>query len=189
MFVVFALAAVCVAPPVPGPVTAAYAPVGQYAGHWGIDFAATEGYPVRAPTSGLVTFAGSVAGMSTVTIEPVSGFKVSVSYLDSVAVSRGTRVTRGSIVGSSGSPHGRSGVHLSTRIGGEYVDPQPHLGCSDTDVTRALRLVTPPSPYSRRRAHRNSRRDLRPNPCRSSPHCRMCSESIRTRSHLDSPGR
>ncbi|HET9259637.1 MAG TPA: hypothetical protein VFP42_05850, partial [Acidimicrobiia bacterium] len=81
MFVVLAIAAICLAPPVPGPVTAGFAPEGSYAGHWGVDFAATVGDEVVAPVSGGVTFAGSVAGMKTVTIEPVPGYKVSVSYL------------------------------------------------------------------------------------------------------------
>jgi murein DD-endopeptidase MepM/ murein hydrolase activator NlpD len=86
MFAVFAIAAVCLSPPVDGPVIAGYAPVGQYAGHWGVDYAAEVGEAVRAPASGTVTFAGSVAGMRTVTIEPVDGFKVSLSYLSGIEV-------------------------------------------------------------------------------------------------------
>ena len=78
---------------------------------------------------GVVTFAGSVAGMISVTIEPVPGFKVSVSYLSSRLVRSGQQVNRGTIVGRSGSPHGVAGVHLSTRIGGSYVDPRSRLGC------------------------------------------------------------
>jgi murein DD-endopeptidase MepM/ murein hydrolase activator NlpD len=107
-----------------------------------------------------VTFAGSVAGMRTVTIEPVPGFKVSVSYLSEIVVETGQTVEWGQIVGRSGSPHGVQGVHLSTRIDGRYVDPEHQLGCRETDITRALRLVTPPAPYPRRSAHRHTRRDL-----------------------------
>ena len=34
--------------PVRGPVVAGFAPVGSYGGHWGIDFGAVPGTPVRA---------------------------------------------------------------------------------------------------------------------------------------------
>ncbi len=172
MVTVFAIAAVCLSPPVPGPVIADYAPQGQYEGHWGVDYEATPGEMVRSPASGRVTFAGSVAGMLTVTVEPVPGLKASVSYLADVAVRTGQSVARGEILGTTGTPHGLPGVHFSTRIDGQYVNPMSQLGCHDTEITRALRLVTPPQPYPRSRAHRNPGRDIRPDPYRSSPHRR-----------------
>ena len=171
MLIQVALSAVCLMAPVDGPIVAPYSPVGAYGGHWGVDYSAPVGTPVRAPASGVVTFAGSVAGMISVTIEPVSGFKVSVSYLSSHRVSTGQQVTRGMIVGLSGTPHRVPGVHLSTRIGGRYVDPRSRLECRATDISRALRLVTPPAPYPRRRANRHPRRDLRPDPF-GPPPCR-----------------
>ena len=48
--------------PVPGDVVQGFSPQGSYAGHWGIDLAAEVGTPVRAVRSGVVTFAGPVAG-------------------------------------------------------------------------------------------------------------------------------
>jgi murein DD-endopeptidase MepM/ murein hydrolase activator NlpD len=177
MLVVFAIAAVCLSPPVEGPVITGFGPVGQYGGHWGVDYAARVGEQVRAPASGRVTFAGSVAGMRTLTIEPVVGFKISLSYLATVGVSSGGYVRRGQVVGSAGAPHGVPGVHLSTRIDGRYVDPAGWMGCRETDITRALRLVTPPQPYSRRRANRNPRRDIRPDPRCPSSQCRVCPPS------------
>lgn len=169
MLLALLVGAVCLVAPVDGPVVAEYAPIGSYAGHWGIDYAAPSRSPVRAPASGRVTFAGTVAGMKTVTIEPVPGFKVSLSYLSSISVSSGATVQRGDVVARSGSPHGAEGVHLSTRIDGEYVDPESQLGCRETDITRALRLVAPPGPYARSRAHRDPRGDIRPDTHRSSP--------------------
>ena len=151
MFAVLAIAAVCLAPPVPGQVIAGFAPEGAYAGHWGVDFAATPGDGVKAPVAGRITFAGSVAGMRTVTIEPVPGYKVSVSYLSDITVGTGEMVERGDLVGHAGSPHGRPGVHMSVRIAAKYVDPMGLFGCTQTDITRALRLVTPPQPDPRRR--------------------------------------
>ncbi|MGH8914329.1 MAG: murein hydrolase activator EnvC family protein [Acidimicrobiia bacterium] len=155
--------------PVEGPVVGEYAPIGSYAGHWGIDYSVPVGTAVHAPASGRVTFAGSVAGMRSVTIEPVPGLKVSVSYLSGISVVSGETVTRGDVVGSAGAPHGREGVHLSTRIDSGYVDPETQLGCRATDITRALRLVTPPGPYPRKRAHRDLRWDVRPDPYRPPP--------------------
>ncbi|HEX9761701.1 MAG TPA: M23 family metallopeptidase, partial [Acidimicrobiia bacterium] len=102
---------------------ARYSPIGLYSGHWGVDYGAAEGSMVRAPASGRVTFAGTVAGMRTMTIEPVPGFKVSLSYLESVTLSAGQWVSRGQRVGTSGLSHGVPAVHLSTRIDGRYVDP------------------------------------------------------------------
>lgn len=171
MLSTFAIAAICLVAPVNGPVTAGYSPSGQYAGHWGVDYAADVGDAVRAPVSGIVSFAGSVAGMKTVTISPVPGLKVSLSYLSEVGVTKGSQIRRGEIVGRAGSEGGVPGVHLSTRVNGRYVDPKTLTACQSTDITRALRLVTPPQPYPRRRAHRNPRRDLRPDPYRASP-CR-----------------
>ena len=167
MLAQMALLAVCLVTPVDGPVSAEFAPIGQYGGHWGVDFAAPVGIPVRAPASGRVTFAGSVAGMLSVTIEPVPGFKVSVSYLSERSVRAGQYVTRGQVIGATGTPHGSPGAHLSVRIGGRYVDPGPRFGCVSTDISRALRLVTPPAPYPRRRAHRHPGWDLRSDPHRT----------------------
>jgi len=169
MLVGFVLGAVCLIAPVDGPIVEQYAPIGSYGGHWGIDYGVPQGTPVRAPASGLVTFAGSVAGMRSVTIEPVPDFKVSLSYLSAISVRSGEVVDGGEIVGRAGAPHGVEGVHLSTRIAGRYVDPETQFGCRSTDITRALRLVTPPAPYPRRRAHWDSRRDLRPDSHRPSP--------------------
>ena len=162
MLAAFALAAVCLSPPVSGPVIAGYSPTGAYAGHWGVDYAAPTGEDVRASAAGRVSFAGTVAGMMTVTIEPVPGLKVSTSFLSRVDVTTGQFVASGDALGVVGTPHGRSGVHLSVRIDGRYVDPEGQMGCRSTDISRALWLVTPPSPYPRRRADGNSRRNLRP---------------------------
>lgn len=180
MLAVLAITAVCLSPPVSGPMIAEYAPAGRYAGHWGVDYAAGPGEPVEAPADGVVTFAGSVAGMLSLTIEPVPGFKVSLSYLSMVSVGPGDHVQRGVVVGRAGAPHGVPGVHLSTRLAGRYTDPASQMGCRDTDISRALRLVTPPRPYARRRANRNIGRNLRPHPYRSSPRRRFGSTPTRS---------
>lgn len=161
--------AVCLVAPVEGPVIADYSPSGQYSGHWGIDFAADRGAPVRSPVAGVVSFAGSVAGMKTVTIRPSMGFKVSLSYLDEIEVVDGAHVGIGQRIATAGLERGVGGVHLSVRFNGKYVDPAPYFRCRSNDISRALRLLRPPQPYPRRRAHGNPRRNLRSDPHSSSP--------------------
>lgn len=162
------LGLVCLMLPFPGgDLIRPFAPEGAYAGHWGVDLAAPAGSPVSAPLDGRVSFAGSVAGMRTVTIEQ-GPMKVSLSYLGSVGVGPGTMVTAGDVVGTSGRAHGLDAVHLSVRLNGDYVDPAPFLGCRLGSISDALRLV----PYPGGGANRNSRRDLRSAPSGSSPHGR-----------------
>lgn len=182
MFAAFALAAVCLVAPVSGDTVEPYSPSGQYSGHWGIDFEALPGEDVYAPVAGVVSFAGSVAGMKSVTIQPVDEFKVSVSYLATIGVVRGVVVRRGQLIGTAGLERGVVGVHLSTRIGGKYVDPANQLGCRSTDISRALRLVTPPQLYPRPRANRNSRRNIRSDTHRPPPRRRDSATPGRTRS-------
>lgn len=136
------LAACLLVPPVPGPMVRPYAPSNLFAGHWGVDFAGSPFDPVGAPLAGTVVFAGSVAGMNSVSILGNGGLRVSVSYLASVVVESGDRVTAGQVVGLAGYPHGRPGVHLSARIGPRYRDPAPMLVCSRVGQG-VLRLVTP----------------------------------------------
>ena len=62
LFYAMALTAVCLTGPVNGPVVEGYSPTGMYSGHWGVDYEAEVGEEVRSPVSGVVTFAGSVAG-------------------------------------------------------------------------------------------------------------------------------
>ncbi len=108
---------------------AGFDPSTGYAGHWGVDIAAQPGSEVRAPDSGVVTFAGRVAGMRSVTIRMGDGLRVSLSYLSSIEVSAGERVRAGTVVGRSGLAHGEPALHVSTRIGGTYVDPIEYLRC------------------------------------------------------------
>ena len=106
--------------------------------------ASTSGSPVRShrsglPVSGRVTFAGSVAGMISVTIEPVPGFKVSVSYLSEVSVScrsardagRDHRRHPGAHMGRRASIcRSGSGVATSTPVAGWAASPRTSAGPS-----------------------------------------------------------
>ncbi|GIU92259.1 MAG: hypothetical protein KatS3mg011_1165 [Acidimicrobiia bacterium] len=128
----------CLSPPVDGPVSSRFVPTWD-GGHWGIDFETPWASPVRATGSGEVTFAGSVAGMRSVTIDHGS-IRTSLSYLSAVLVSSGEWVARGQVVGFSGLAHGAPAVHLSVREGYRYLDPQAFLCRSLYQV----RLLPPP---------------------------------------------
>lgn len=135
------LVMICFVSPVTGPVIAPYAPVGQYAGHWGIDIAAPLGSDVRSPVEGVVSFAGTVAGMKTVTVRTSDGTRISLSYLDSIEVGASDEVNAGAIVGTSGRAHGINALHVSVRIAGAYVDPERFFSCA----TGVIRLLPDPS--------------------------------------------
>ncbi|HEX5671469.1 MAG TPA: peptidoglycan DD-metalloendopeptidase family protein [Acidimicrobiia bacterium] len=153
------LLSICLGRPLNGAVIAPFAPVGQFGGHWGIDLEATPGTVVKAPAHGTVTFAGTVAGMRTVTIDVGTGTLVSVSYLEEVSVSSGMLVRLGEELGRSGRAHGRPALHLSVRQAGRYVDPMPYLGCRPMGE---LYLLPPPeaSTYAGQSAQRLARRDI-----------------------------
>ena len=123
------LVACLLALPVDGAISEGFAPGPGFEGHWGVDLEAPPGTPVLAMAGGIVSFAGSVAGMSTVTVDHGDGMKTSSSHLSVVSVVEGEVVERGDVVGVSGSAHGRPGVHVSVRVDGEYVDPEPLLRC------------------------------------------------------------
>ena len=127
--------------PVEGDVVKEFAPTGRYSGHWGVDFAAAAGTAVWAAGSGTVSFAGSVVGNQTLTVDHGGGLKTSYSYLSRVAVRRGDQVTESSLLGSSGLGHGSPALHFSVRVDGVYVDPRPVLGCRNIEPSVALRLV------------------------------------------------
>lgn len=115
--------------PVSGSVVRAFAPIGLYGGHWGMDIAAARGSAVRAADGGYITFAGSVAGVLSVTISHGGGLRTSYSYLDEVAVAPGEHVERSRIIGRSGEDHGLEALHFSVRVGDGYRDPARWLGC------------------------------------------------------------
>ncbi len=119
-----------------GDVVRTYAPVGQYAGHWGVDLAASIGTPVRAVLSGTVSFSGTVAGVITVTVDHGRGLRTSYSYLTSRAVRRGDVVAAGAILGKSGEDRSVAALHLSLRLGGQYRDPMRMLLCGSESSIR-----------------------------------------------------
>lgn len=105
-------------------------------GHRGVDLAAEPGTPVRTPVSGVVAFAGPVAGRTVVTVLRADGLRSSLEPVADVA-EVGTPVVAGDVIGvvaaspaggaGSGSAAGHCGptscLHWGVRRDGEYVDP------------------------------------------------------------------
>jgi murein DD-endopeptidase MepM/ murein hydrolase activator NlpD len=127
--------------PVDGPLASAFAPIGRYGGHWGVDWVVPEGTAVRAAGAGTVSFAGSVAGNLTATVDHGGGLRTSYSYLETVAVKPGQPVAESTTLGTSGTGHGAPALHFSVRLGETYVDPMAVVGCRLSTPSRALRLV------------------------------------------------
>ena len=122
--------------PVQGPVLQpfSYDEAHPYAAgqHRGIDIGANAaGERVVAPSTGTVSFAGSVPNSGeSVTVETADGYSVTLTHLGSIAVSKGASVAEGDAVGTIG-PSGTPEVdgpylHLGIRVTSDpngYLDP------------------------------------------------------------------
>lgn len=145
-----------------------FAPVGLWAGHWGVDIAAPLGSDVAAIGAGVVRYGGRVVSNTTVSVDHGGGVVSAYSYLGEVAVRKGQRVYRGMVVGVSGVHDAREAFHLSVRVSGKYVDPAALSRCSRAPRAGLYLAVREPI-YAVERA-RDPRRHLRPAPHRSSRH-------------------
>jgi murein DD-endopeptidase MepM/ murein hydrolase activator NlpD len=98
-----------------------------YTAHYGVDFGAPRGYPVRVTADGTVTFSGpnGPAG-NMVTVSHQNGYETMYLHLERVAVKNGERVIGGkTILGRVGSTGESTGPHLDYRIkqNGSYLNP------------------------------------------------------------------
>ncbi len=96
------------------------------AGHRGVDLAVVPGQQVAAPQSGVVAFAGPVAGRGVVTLRHDDGLTSSLEPV-AASVAVGTRVGRGAPVGvvdGDGHCGGPACLHWGVRTAPDrYVDP------------------------------------------------------------------
>lgn len=116
--------------PADGPVTSGY---GMRWGklHAGIDIGAPMGAPIYAADSGSVTFAGWAGGYGNfVTIDHGNGLVTAYGHQSRIAVSSGTSVQRGDVIGYIGSTGDSTGPHLhfEVREDGTAKDPKGWLG-------------------------------------------------------------
>lgn len=97
--------------------------------HYGVDYAAPSGTPVKAVANGTVTFAGwdSKGGGNTIKIRHTKGLETGYLHLRGFAkgVKSGARVNQGDVIGYVGSTGTSTGPHLDYRVwrNGKPVDP------------------------------------------------------------------
>ena len=103
---------------------------GEQRAHQGIDVDADFGTPIRAMTSGSVTFAGEQGGYGNlVVIDHGGGWETRYAHEEMVLVSVGDEVRPGDVIGTVGSTGRSTGPHLHFEIrkDGQAVDPTPYL--------------------------------------------------------------
>jgi murein DD-endopeptidase MepM/ murein hydrolase activator NlpD len=94
--------------------------------HAGIDFGAAYGSPIYAVSDGTVAFAGWHGGHGNfVKLEHGGGFGTGYGHMSRIAVSPGSRVRAGQVIGYVGSTGLSTGPHLHYELykGGVPVDP------------------------------------------------------------------
>ena len=100
----------------------------SYRPHYGVDYAAPVGTPVRATASGAVTSAGwDGGGGKTVKLRHPNGFLTAYLHLSRFAagVRPGKRVVQGEVIGYVGSTGLATGPHLDYRVQhrGRWINP------------------------------------------------------------------
>jgi murein DD-endopeptidase MepM/ murein hydrolase activator NlpD len=98
--------------------------------HTGLDIANRYGAPVRVALSGIVRFAGWMAGYGRlVVVDHEGGLETSYSHLSMMLVSFGERVIKGQLLGRIGNTGWSTGPHLffEVRRNGVPLDPIPLL--------------------------------------------------------------
>lgn len=96
--------------------------------HYGVDYGAPAGTPVRATADGTVTLAGrNGGGGNMVTVRHTNGYETSYLHLSRFAggVRRGVRVSQGQVIGYVGSTGLSTGPHLDYRVkqNGRWINP------------------------------------------------------------------
>ncbi len=96
--------------------------------HYGVDYGAPRGTPVRVTASGTVIFAGRSGGAGNmVKVRHTNGYKTSYLHLSGYAkgIRRGAQVAQGDIIGFVGATGLATGPHLDYRVqqGDRWMDP------------------------------------------------------------------
>ena len=96
--------------------------------HYGVDYGAPRGTPVRVTANGVVAFAGRSGGAGKmVKVRHANGYQTSYLHLSGFAsgVRSGRRVAQGDVIGYVGSTGLSTGPHLDYRIkkNGRWLDP------------------------------------------------------------------
>lgn len=137
---------------------ATYTAGGKEYVHSGMDIAATAGSTIKAPVSGKVSFVGAVpsgdslvtgggAGqtMDAVSIKMSDGRTVTLMPFQSTSVTKGTKVSEGSKLGSLAASGDRSSsaphLHMGLKKGSTYYDPMSLFGLAASDTNTAAQTA------------------------------------------------
>ncbi len=113
----------------------------KYRPHFGVDFGARRGTPLRAVNSGKVIYAGWMRGYGKVTkIDHGGGFVSLYAHQSRILVKKGQRVRRGQTIGRVGSTGRSTGPHLHFGLycRGKPVDPLKYIARKGTGTTRTV---------------------------------------------------
>ncbi len=127
--------------PITGPVLRTFDPPAQRwsAGHRGVDLGGTEGESVRAAADGRVSFVGTIAGVTSVSVRHADGRRTTYQPLEP-SVGEGQLVTAGQEIGRLLPGHcDHSCLHWGLIEADEYLDPLRWLG--DAAPSTPVRLL------------------------------------------------
>jgi len=115
--------------------------------HAGIDYGARHGSPIYAVADGVVNFSGRHGGHGNyVRLSHGGGLDTGYGHMSRIAVSRGTRVKAGQVIGYVGSTGLSTGPHLHFEAyrGGRTINPaglrfiaRPQIDGKEKDAYRA----------------------------------------------------
>jgi murein DD-endopeptidase MepM/ murein hydrolase activator NlpD len=96
--------------------------------HWGVDYGAPVGTPVRVTCDGTVLFVGRKGGAGKmITVRHANGYQTNYLHLSRYAkrIHRGTRVTQGQVIGFVGQTGWATAPHLDyrVRLNGHWINP------------------------------------------------------------------
>lgn len=130
--------------PVMGPITSSFGqredPIlgtGEGEFHKGVDISAPKGTPIRATADGTIELAGMGGGYGReVIIDHSNGIKTVYGHMSGFAVTAGTHVTRGQVIGYVGMTGRSTGYHChyEVRIRNTPVNPHKYLRTTISDV-------------------------------------------------------
>ncbi len=104
--------------------------LGTPAMHTGIDFRVPTGYPARVTADGTVTIAGYNGGYGNmVEVDHGNGITTRYGHLSKILVKVGQVVSKGTILGRTGSTGRSTGPHLhyEVRVDGDAIDPMKYI--------------------------------------------------------------